>query len=217
MEDNLSFLDLDNNGEVLYIYCDKNNIHLVYLDQEENKLYRFALDKFYYIELVSEVKGDISKYDFTDSVWHLPSQANDGTYIFKGLVKNKETKVYEYFKINDFDVLSFTQANYDPSEKEPRVFIKDVNVDHVIKKGNRTYIVGLSKKYNEQLFGILDNDSNEIIRKYYLNSDKGDLTCNTISVDFKEKRVYVGGAIREFDVDDNFVKSSPYLDSFILV
>lgn len=217
MEDNMSFLALDNSGEILYIYCDKNNIHLVYLDQEENVLYRFALDKFYTIDLVSEVKGDISKYDFTDSVWYLPSQSNDGTYIFKGLVKNKTTNIFEFFKIDDFDSVTFTESKYEPEERTQHIYIKDVDVEHFVKKGNRTYIVGLNKKYNEQTFIILDNDTNETLRKYYLTSSKGDLTCNSVSVDVKEKRVYVGGAIRQFDENDTFVKSSPYLDSFILV
>lgn len=220
MDDYKSFLELDNKGSVLFVFSDKNNIFVVYEDMEDEVFYMFQLDKQFIVEAISQIvlpKSFIGrKIDWLR--WFAPTQQVNKCYSFQGICQVEG--VNYKFKIDDSSVLTVVDKEDSFTLDIPADVVKclpGIKVESFSRKKHIVHVIGLDTKYNEQVYCVVDLDKEICVRRYHLRSDVGDLKVRSVCVDTHEERVYLCGEISRFDeVDDSFLFSTPYVESFLL-
>lgn len=209
MEDNKSFFELDNEGIVRHIYSDAYNIHMLYEDTEDNKLYRLLLDKDYMIRLAAEVTTPCLASDINFVKWTRPSLDGYNEVVFKGTLK-ASTGVHK-FSIQA-DALTFDNniGSADAFGFGSLKCLENIGVDSHVQKGNFLYVIGWDEVNNEQVFIETHIGEDKARRRYVLASEKGNLILHTINLDPWCNRIYVAG---ELVVVGSQTQCKPYLDT----
>lgn len=226
--ENKSFLKIQNNGVVLFTHADKFKLYIIYNDVADNKFYHFTLDKYFIIEAVAELNvGDVFPLH-TYVHWYQPKLSENGSYFYKGIIHVDNE--FRNFEINDNGVMhvgecpeningEYGDGKHDKITKYLGIdtdVLPTVRFENMSTKGDKIYLLGLDTKYNEQVFIAYDRTQGNIVRKYHLNSGLGDIRALTVNADPSDDRVYVGGAIDVYDDEDNFLYSTPYVETFLM-
>lgn len=225
MEDYKNFLELENQGSILYIHADKHNIFIVYEDMEDARLYLFALDKGFFIEAVHELRfpEEFKDADVEWLHWFNPRQTDIGTYVFRGVLSVDD--VICHFQINDKAEIILSdeevQTNYNSVTQALHLenpYIGDMVPEVFVRKQGKTHIAGViydNKDQPSQVYCVVDTDKESCLKRYTLHSDVGEINVNAITVDTHDKRVYLAGEINRFNADGSYQTSTPYLEMFL--
>lgn len=217
MQDHVSFLQLDNNGSILGLFSDRDNIIVYYEDIQDSRYYVFTLDKFYTVEAVSEIMlpGEIDKSSFSFVSWFSPTQITNSGYQHKGICKIRDEEVR--FTIDDFCILKVSK---EPIKKKllSKSFgcIANIQVEVFAQRGDELHVCGFDLDKNEQVYCKVDTVNDVCKKRYQLSSDMGDVKVNAIDVDARESRVYLGGEIARYDNDDRFQSAIPFFEIFLI-
>jgi len=91
--------------------------------------------------------------------------------------------------------------------------LEDIKVKRYIQKDSKIYLIGYEGDKRIPLYAIANIEEDILEKVYYLYSDIGDVEINTISIDYDELRIYVGGYIKEDDASED--KNPPiFLETF---
>lgn len=218
MEDYKSFLELDNQGSVLFIFADKYQINLVYEDIEDDQLYVFQMDKGFIISAVQCVKmpDNLKASDVDWKRWFIPRDTR--SINFSGLADIDGA--LHRFRIDESAILSFREEDH--NDVVPHLFdsidrksLSGISVDHFVVKQEKLHVVGFDTDSQEQVYCVINTNNDSCLKKYRLHSGVGDIKVNAITVDPCEKRVYLGGEINRYDAEDVYLYSTPYVESFL--
>lgn len=204
-------------GEFLFIYCDKYNVYTLYRPQQGDKLFLATLDKGLYIERAEVI--DVPR-EFLSS---------KGLRFYKPIVNDDGIRFIGRYKVDNEDYLfSITEDSFDkePSVRPPEDRL-DVNynilpvldnfsVTHGLQKLGKLYFTGIDRTTDEEhpVYGVVDLLSGKLETVYYLYSDLGEIVPSSVSLDSHELTVYVVGKIVEYDSEDLPVRNTPYIEKF---
>lgn len=220
MEDYKNFLELENQGSIIYIYADRYNIFVVYEDIEDKKFYLFSLDKGLIVEAVHEIKfpEEFEDADVEWVHWYNPKHADFGGYIFRGVLIIDDVTCH--FEINDkAELILFDREipyKYDPAKmlKDELGYVENLKPEVFAVKNGRTHIAGVNSD-SEQVYCVVDTNKESCVKRYTLHSDVGEIKVNAITVDTHDNRVYLAGEINRYNTDGSYQNSIPYLEMFL--
>ena len=203
-------------GKLLFVYSDKFNIFFFILAKEkgEDILYKITTDKYYNIVTFDEVEHDVIFDDIDDIIFHKPVRNNNGAYKFIGRIDYGDS-IISKFSIDDDLVLVEKEDTATAINTSIQILkcLEDIKVKRYIQKDSKIYLIGYEGDKRIPLYAIANIEGDILEKVYYLYSDIGDVEINTISIDYDELRIYVGGYIKEDDASED--KNPPiFLETF---
>lgn len=217
MKDHIRFDSIQNQGEVVKLYADKTNLHMIYKDIEDSTFYYFTLDKDMMIESVLTLRTGELDVDLNDVFWYNPTPIDTGGVRF--YVSTSDAR----YSFNNHGDLCFENNRYGGSPKELTVSAKFeelfpyITIEHVSSCRDRQFVTGVDNEYHEQVFVEVMSPGEsvtDVSRLYYLNSPKGDLVVKTIISDKTDRKVWLGGSITSYNQQGDILNISPYLETF---
>lgn len=200
-------------GEIVYSYSLREHDFIYFVTLERGKVVLMTMDKN-----LNAISQDLvlnsSKLISADELnFFKPVKSEEGL-TFKGTAVNGDELVCFNFNNQDFTV------NYSTSDISRKVELSyslfeamtDIEVKQGIQNLSSFYFVGYCVEggYSSPCVGILDIETQKLDKLYFLYSDKGIIDLNTLSLDFENKRILVGGRLST-DEGETF----KYVESFL--
>jgi hypothetical protein len=215
MSSDTRVINLEDSGRYLFIFNDKYKVYFFYYSPEKKKLYRITTDKYLFIEVVDEVEVPPGFTSYKEIRFFKPYTTSSKDHVFLGIVTFDDHSCK--FSIENDSLVYKENVDYAPSVRSLKLSeaLRNVDVRAYIQKNNKLFLVGtdLLAKYKDSFYGVLNLETGLFEQQYYLYSDKGDITLDTVSIDTDDFKVYVGGNIL---TDIKLGTQLPYMEMFFL-
>ncbi len=207
-------------GKLLFVYSDKFNIFFFILakENEEDILYKITTDKYYTVLNFDEIEHDVVFDDAEDIIFHKPLNNNNGDYKFIGRIDYGEGVIHKFTIDTDLVLVEEkdTASTSINTEVELLKCLDNIKVKRFIQKGSKIYLIGYEGEKKIPLYAIADIERDELDKVYFLYTDTGDVVVNTISIDYSDLRVYVGGYIQEDETEEEG-NPAMFFESFLFL
>lgn len=189
---------LEDEGIFLYVYSDKQSIFFLFQHLVDKKLYKITTNKDFVIESIDEISTDKCVFNEGNVIrFFKPLTPTINEYVFTGIITLGVSGTFRFFIQND----KFTFGErIDAMDLKINLMkcTKGIQVISYIQKRGKIYLIGNADEgdnKNHPIFAIADIESDQFEQVYYIYSDKGPITLNSIGIDVSDMRVYVVGGI----------------------
>lgn len=202
----------DYSGKHLFVYSDKRNVFIIFLSDEDNKLYKITTDKQLNIEYIDEIDVPEGFIYFKNIKFYKPVLVSD-EHVFLGIIIFDD--VSYKFNINGYKLIYTEKVDFvDNRQFNILSCLDDISITSYIQKKNKLYIVGIDVGFNDPIYGIVDLEKNQFDVVYHLYSDEGEIQLHSINTDTDSDLIYVCGWIDRLDYKGKLVRQKPYLEVF---
>ena len=216
MQNKTTIFDLEYDGEYLYVFADKFNIYVFYLDRTEGRLYLIQTDKLFNIENIDEIETPHEFKDYRKIKFFKPFN-KDGINIYNGICLFEGSSAKK-FTVEDF-VLRFTEEiEY---VERPLLFnnlktIGNWDINSYSNNNGLLFVVGYDKEHEDYFFATIDEEKDRIVKLYGIYSEVGDIIPLSIHHDKFERRVYIVGRFDVIDEKGKVIGVQPYFECFFV-
>lgn len=223
MSEDITINKLTDSGKFVFVYSDKFNVFVFFVDKKDNNLYRVVLDKFFNILNIYPVtvRKDL-KLNF-DKIKFFKPIRKSGEIVYIGTIQAEgEDEFLGTYKFQiEFDKLELGQFVDQEvnADKQFRLLscVEGLLIENYIQKANKLYFVGkarVAESYCDPVYGVVDISTDSIDNIYYLYSDKGNIELSSLNLDPDDFKTYVVGRVDILNKDEQVVDFVPYLESF---